>query len=51
MPEELRGRYQYLTEARIARLRQAGFTAAFTDLETGVKTYVQRYLSQRDLYL
>jgi ADP-L-glycero-D-manno-heptose 6-epimerase len=50
MPEDLRGKYQYFTEATIDRLRMAGYTAAFHSLEDGVKDYVQNYLTQDDIY-
>jgi ADP-L-glycero-D-manno-heptose 6-epimerase len=45
MPESLRARYQYATEARMARLRAAGFTAPFTSLEDGARRYVERLLA------
>ncbi len=51
MPAELRGQYQSFTEARMTRLRDAGFTTAFTPLEAGVRRYVQDYLLQVDQYL
>ncbi|MFT8247035.1 ADP-glyceromanno-heptose 6-epimerase [Roseomonas sp. BN140053] len=41
MPDDLRGKYQYFTEARMDRLRAAGFTQAPTTLEAGVTSYVQ----------
>jgi ADP-L-glycero-D-manno-heptose 6-epimerase len=44
MPERLRARYQYATEARMARLRAAGYAAPFTTLEDGVRRYVGRLL-------
>ncbi len=50
MPPEVRAHYQYFTEARMQRLRAAGYTGAFTPLEEGVREYVQRYLSQPDPY-
>jgi len=40
MPEAIRGRYQYFTEARMDRLRQAGYRAPFHSLEDGVADYV-----------
>jgi ADP-L-glycero-D-manno-heptose 6-epimerase len=40
MPEAIRDRYQYFTEARMDRLRQAGYRAPFTSLEDGVAGYV-----------
>lgn len=48
MPEEMRGRYQYFTQARLQRLRTAGYTRPFTRLEDGVKHYVTQYLSHTD---
>jgi ADP-L-glycero-D-manno-heptose 6-epimerase len=50
MPEALRDRYQYFTEARLDRLRAAGYAAPFTPLEQGVADYVRGYLSQPDPY-
>lgn len=44
MPEALKGRYQYLTEARLERLRAAGYAAPFRDIEQGVADYVARHL-------
>jgi ADP-L-glycero-D-manno-heptose 6-epimerase len=49
-PPAVRGHYQYFTQARMERLREAGYTRAFTSLEEGVREYVQRYLSQPDPY-
>ena len=48
MPEEIRDRYQYRTEAHLDRLRQAGYRREFTSLEDGVRTYVRSYLMQPD---
>lgn len=50
MPEGLRDRYQYFTEADMSRMRAAGFTAPMTSLEAGVADYVGRYLSQPSPY-
>jgi ADP-L-glycero-D-manno-heptose 6-epimerase len=50
MPTEIRPNYQYFTQARMDRLHAAGYTRPFTDLEDGVKDYVQRYLAQPDRY-
>lgn len=44
MPEDLRDKYQYFTEAKMGKLRQAGYTAPFFSLEEGVRDYVQQYL-------
>ena len=39
MPDELRGHYQSFTEARMERLRAAGYQGQFTPLEDGVRRY------------
>ena len=46
MPEALRGRYQYFTEARMTKLRQAGYNQPFHSIEDGVRDYVECYLSR-----
>ena len=40
MPPALRGQYQSFTEARMDRLRAAGYPGQFTTLEDGVRRYV-----------
>jgi len=40
MPEDLRDRYQYFTQARIDKLRRSGFTRPFRPIEEGVRDYV-----------
>jgi ADP-L-glycero-D-manno-heptose 6-epimerase len=47
MPESLRGKYQYFTQAQMARMRAAGYSAPFTSLEDGVSEYVTGYLASR----
>jgi len=47
MPEELREKYQYFTQADVSKLRRAGFTAPFTSLEEGVRDYVVNHLAGR----
>ena len=49
MPPELASRYQYLTQARMERLRRAGYDRPFTPLEAAVERYV-RYLDRDDPY-
>ena len=44
MPERLRDRYQYRTEADLTRIRNAGYTADTTPLDTAVTDYVRNYL-------
>ncbi|MES2393031.1 MAG: ADP-glyceromanno-heptose 6-epimerase [Acidobacteriota bacterium] len=47
MPEILQGKYQYFTQAKMEKLRRAGYKKAFTSLEAGVKDYVQGYFLER----
>lgn len=51
MPEHLRGKYQYFTEAKLDRLRAAGYDRPFASLEEGVADYVRGYLAGPDPYL
>jgi ADP-L-glycero-D-manno-heptose 6-epimerase len=49
-PPAIRANYQYFTEARMDRLRSAGYSRPFMSLEAGVTDYVRRFLSQPDRY-
>ena len=44
MPEDIRDKYQYFTEANMAKLRAAGYDKTFSTLEEGVADYVKNYL-------
>jgi ADP-L-glycero-D-manno-heptose 6-epimerase len=44
MPEDIRDKYQYFTEAAMQKLQQAGYTEKFYSLEEGVNDYVKNYL-------
>ena len=44
MPEDIRDKYQYFTEANMQKLRNIGYNAPFTSLEAGVGDYVRNYL-------
>lgn len=50
MPEVIRDRYQYFTQASMDRVRSLGFSGQPTPLEEGVRRYVQNFLSQADPY-
>jgi ADP-L-glycero-D-manno-heptose 6-epimerase len=50
MPEALRGHYQSFTEARMDRLRAAGYPGQFTPLEQGIGRYAD-ILASSDPYL
>ncbi|MBF0619957.1 MAG: ADP-glyceromanno-heptose 6-epimerase [Candidatus Omnitrophica bacterium] len=41
MPEHLRARYQYFTQADMSRLRAAGYTKPFMPLERAIKDYAE----------
>ncbi len=44
MPEQLRPKYQYFTEADISKLRATGYDAAITPLADAIRSYVRDYL-------
>jgi ADP-L-glycero-D-manno-heptose 6-epimerase len=50
MPESIRDRYQYFTQAEMGKLRGAGMTAPFSSLEEGVADYVTTHLAREDRY-
>ncbi len=50
MPEVIRPRYQYFTEADMTRIRAAGWSGQSTPLEEGVRRYVQQFLMTDDPY-
>ena len=50
MPEDIRDKYQYFTEANMKKLVMAGYTAEFYSLEKGVDDYVRNYLSKGKFY-
>ena len=51
IPLNIRRNYQYFTEAQTARLREAGYTAKFTELENGITRYVRDFLATDDIYV
>lgn len=44
IPLDIRDKYQYFTEAKMEKLRMAGYKKEFHSLEEGVRDYVQNYL-------
>lgn len=50
MPEDIRDKYQYFTEANMDKLRAAGYTDEFYTLERGVDDYVRNYLAAGTYY-
>jgi ADP-L-glycero-D-manno-heptose 6-epimerase len=47
MPEDIREKYQYFTEANMQKLRDAGYKNEFYSLEDGIRDYVQQFLVKR----
>lgn len=50
MPEDIRDKYQYFTEANMQKLIQAGYSTPFYSLEAGVDDYVRNYLAPGKYY-
>lgn len=50
MPEDIRDKYQYFTEADMNKLKNAGYSNAFSSLEEGVTDYVKHYLKEHKYY-
>lgn len=47
-PEDIRDKYQYFTEANMAKLIGIGYKQKFTSLEDGVMEYVKKYLAKNE---
>jgi len=50
LPSDLKGKYQYFTEANIDKIRATGFNHNFKTLSEGVTDYIQGYLITEDSY-
>src|SRR5450755_418383 len=50
MPEDIRDKYQYFTEARMEKLMAAGYKEPFYSLEAGVMDYAKKYLLSNNFY-
>lgn len=50
MPDQIRDRYQFNTQADISSLHTAGYDGAFLPLEAGVADYVSKYMMKPDRY-
>ena len=50
MPNDLKGKYQYYTKARIDKIRSIGFGDNFKNLNEGVTDYLKNYLLSSDRY-
>lgn len=49
-PEDIRGKYQYFTQAKMQKLINVGYKKPFTTLEDGVEDYVKSYLMKGICY-
>jgi len=47
MPEDIRGNYQYFTEASMNRVKSAGYSDSFWDFDQAIKDYVTGYLEHQ----
>ncbi|MGQ0738451.1 MAG: ADP-glyceromanno-heptose 6-epimerase [Bacteroidota bacterium] len=50
MPEDIRDKYQYFTEADMGKLINAGYRDEFHSLEDGVRDYVSNFLLPKKYY-
>jgi ADP-L-glycero-D-manno-heptose 6-epimerase len=50
MPEDLKGKYQYYTEANLDKILATGFNLKFKNLNEGVNDYMKNYLLTSDRY-
>ena len=50
MPEDIRDKYQYFTEANMQKLQHGGYTEPFYSLEAGIEDYVRNYLRPGKMY-
>lgn len=49
-PIDIRDKYQYFTEAKMTKLKKAGYTKSFTSLEDGIEEYVKNYLLKETVW-
>ena len=50
LPNDLKEKYQYFTEANISKIRSVGFKSKFKSLSAGIADYMQNYLVTNDPY-
>jgi ADP-L-glycero-D-manno-heptose 6-epimerase len=50
MPDSLKNKYQYRTNANISKLRKMGYEKPFTTLDGGIEDYVKNYLRKGAFY-
>lgn len=50
MPQAIRGKYQYFTEANMSKVASIGYNGPQSSLEEGMEDYIQYYLRHEDRY-
>jgi ADP-L-glycero-D-manno-heptose 6-epimerase len=50
MPNDLKGKYQYYTQATMNKINSIGFNDNFMNLKEGVTDYLESYLLTSDRY-
>lgn len=50
IPEDIRDKYQYYTQADMTKMKSIGYRRPFYSLEAGAKSYVTRYLTKNAVY-
>ena len=50
MPNDLKGKYQYYTQATMNKINSIGFNDNFMNLKEGVTDYLENYLLTSDMY-
>ena len=50
IPEDIRDKYQYFTEAKMEKIKQVGYNNKFYSLEEGIEDYVKNYLNKKLFY-
>jgi len=50
IPEDIRDKYQYFTQAKMQKLLSIGYNRPFSSLEQGIMEYIQGYLVQRSFF-
>ena len=50
IPEDIRNKYQYFTEAKMQKLIDVGYNQPFSTLEDGIRDYVTNYLVKNKNY-
>lgn len=50
IPQDIREKYQYYTQADMKKIRKIGYKKSFTSLERGVDDYVRNYLTKKNYF-